>query len=89
MSVLNCAVGSENFVLKLGVTLVCVCTLSACGNKGDLFLIPDAMTQEDLLGLEQVLNADDIPTASPTEIDDDAVFIEIEPLRREVPKAKQ
>lgn len=38
--------------------LVVALLLSACGNKGELFLVPDEITQKDLLRLEQALEAE-------------------------------
>ena len=38
--------------------LVLTLLLSACGNKGDLFLVSDEITEQDLLRLEQVLEAE-------------------------------
>lgn len=38
--------------------LVVALLLSACGNKGELFLVPDEITQQDLLRLEQALEAE-------------------------------
>ncbi len=29
--------------------------LTACGNKGELFLVPDELTQQELINLEQTL----------------------------------
>jgi predicted small lipoprotein YifL len=42
--------------------LVVVLQLSACGNKGDLFLVPDEITQQDLLRLEQALEVENVQT---------------------------
>jgi predicted small lipoprotein YifL len=41
--------------------LVVALLVSACGNKGDLFLVPDEITQQDLLRLEQALEAETAP----------------------------
>jgi len=45
--------------LKLGVTTALLAfvavSLSACGNKGDLYLVPDEFTQQELEQLEQSL----------------------------------
>jgi predicted small lipoprotein YifL len=35
--------------------------VSACGNKGDLFLVHDEITQQDLRRLEQALEAENAP----------------------------
>lgn len=55
--------------------LVAVTLLSACGNKGELFLVPDEVTQQDLLRLEQALEAESAPSdeAGTTEEDEDEV----------------
>lgn len=50
------------------VVVVLALALSACGNKGDLFLVPDEITQQDLLRLEQVLEAE---TRATDELSDD------------------
>ena len=58
-------------------TLLCLLIasqLSGCGNKGDLFLVPDEITQQDLLRLEQALEAEIIPSngaVAPEEDEDD------------------
>ena len=43
--------------LTLLLSLPCALLLSACGNKGDLYLVPDEITQQELLRLEDSLNA--------------------------------
>ncbi|MFT4726998.1 MAG: putative small lipoprotein YifL [Granulosicoccus sp.] len=53
--------------LKLPAVLPLACVvaltlLSACGNKRELFLVPDEVTQQDLLRLEQALEAESAPT---------------------------
>lgn len=50
-------------ILKLQVLspLLCIVVallVSACGNKGELFLVPDEITQQDLLRLEQALESE-------------------------------
>lgn len=49
------------FKLQTLSPLMCIVVavlLSACGNKGDLYLVPDEITQQDLLRLEQALEAE-------------------------------
>jgi len=45
--------------LKLGISTTLLAfvavSLSACGNKGDLYLVPDEFTQQELEQLEQSL----------------------------------
>lgn len=55
--------------------LVVLTLLSACGNKGELFLVPDEVTKQDLLRLEQALEAESAPTdeVGTTEKDEDEV----------------
>lgn len=57
---------------------ICALLLSACGNKGDLFLVSDAVTQDELQSLQQDLEALEVPTASPADVDDGAVYIDLE-----------
>ena len=58
--------------------LPCALLLSAmlvsCGNKGDLFLVPDPINRQDMEQLQRVLNTDDIPTADAVDVDDQAVY---------------
>ncbi|MFT5895625.1 MAG: putative small lipoprotein YifL [bacterium] len=42
--------------------LVFALLVSACGNKGELSLVPDEVTQQDLLRLEQALEVESAPT---------------------------
>jgi predicted small lipoprotein YifL len=57
------------------VCLVALILLSACGNKGELLLVPDEVTQQDLLRLEQALELESAPTdkAGSSEKDEDEV----------------
>jgi len=53
--------------LKLSVLspLLCLAAtllISACGNKGDLYLLPDEITQQELLRLEQALESEAVPS---------------------------
>jgi predicted small lipoprotein YifL len=65
-------------ILKLStispvLSLVIALQLSGCGNKGDLFLVPDEITQQDLLRLEQALETETVPsigTDTPEEDED-------------------
>lgn len=55
------------------VCLLVLISVSACGNKGDLFLPPEEITDQDLLRLEQALEAENTATdvKSTTEEDKD------------------
>lgn len=55
--------------LLLGTVLV------SCGNKGDLYLIPDSVSQEDMQQLQRVLDTSEIPTAEPIDVDDQNVYV--------------
>ena len=55
--------------LLLGTVLV------SCGNKGDLYLIPDSISQEDMQQLQRVLDTSEIPTAEPIDVDDQNVYV--------------
>ena len=55
--------------LLLGTVLV------SCGNKGDLYLIPDSVSQEDMQQLQRVLETSEIPTAEPIDVDDQNVYV--------------
>ena len=55
--------------LLLGTVLV------SCGNKGDLYLIPDSVSQEDIQQLQRVLDTSEIPTAEPIDVDDQNVYV--------------
>jgi predicted small lipoprotein YifL len=58
-------------LLLLGTPgMILVAALAGCGNKGDLFLIPDDFSQQDLQQLEQVLDAGGIPGAEPVDVED-------------------
>ena len=50
--------------------------LSACGNKGDLFLIPDPVSQMDIEQFQRVLEVDEVPLAEPQEVDDEKIFVD-------------
>lgn len=45
----------QTMALPLGLVLVAL--LTACGNKGDLYLVPDEVTEQDLIRLEQTLQS--------------------------------
>lgn len=49
--------------------------LVACGNKGDLYLIPDPISQQDMQQLQRVLDSNDIPTAEAIEVDDQSIYV--------------
>lgn len=49
-------------VLSPLLCLVVAFLVSGCGNKGELFLVPDEITQQDLLRLEQALEAENALT---------------------------
>ena len=55
--------------------LVALTALSACGNKGDLYLIPDPVSQEDMEQFQRVLAVEEVPVAEPTEVDDDDIYV--------------
>ena len=55
--------------LLLGTVLV------SCGNKGDLYLIPDSVSLEDMQQLQRVLDTSEIPTAKPIDVDDQNVYV--------------
>jgi len=46
--------------LPLLLSLSGLLLASACGNKGDLYLIPDELSEQELLRLQQSLNALDV-----------------------------
>lgn len=64
--------------MQISISLILSALLSlilvGCGNKGDLYLVPDQISQEDLQQLEQVVRSEDIPTAEPVDVDDQSVF---------------
>ena len=43
--------------------------MSGCGNKGELYRIPDEINQKDLDVLDEALNEIDVQTLESTEID--------------------
>lgn len=51
--------------------------VSACGNKGDLFLVPDDITQQDLRRLEQALEAEAVSAS------------DVEPAQEDTDKARK
>ncbi|MEE9319123.1 MAG: hypothetical protein V3U76_01640 [Granulosicoccus sp.] len=63
--------------LKTIIVLICCLLPIACGNKGDLFLVPDQVTEKQLETVDEALEAikqsDDLPSATPDaeETDDD------------------
>ena len=63
-------------ILKLStisplLSVVIVLQLSGCGNKGDLFLVPDEITQQDLLRLEQALETETVPANGADTLEED------------------
>jgi len=54
--------------------LVALTALSACGNKGDLFLIPDPVSQQDMEQFQRVLDVDEVSLTEPVEVDDDNIY---------------
>ena len=67
-------------VLKAIVVPFCCLWLIACGNKGDLFLVPDEITEEQLESVDEALEAlealeqsgGDLPSDTPeTDVRDD------------------
>lgn len=63
-------------ILKLStisplLSVVIVLQLSGCGNKGDLFLVPDEITQQDLLRLEQALETETVPANGVDTLEED------------------
>jgi len=72
--------------LKLSVLSPLLCLLvlsfvSACGNKGDLFLVPDEITEQDLLRLEQSLE-----TENPTKDGEDTVEEDDDEVKKDTAK---
>jgi len=55
--------------------------VSACGNKGDLFLVPDEITEQDLLRLEQSLE-----TENPTKDGEDTVEEDDDEVKKDTAK---
>ena len=49
-------------------------SLAGCGNKGDLYLVPDQITDQEIQELDRVLRVEDTPAAEPAEVDDMMVF---------------
>ena len=62
-------------LISLSGSLLLGTVLVSCGNKGDLYLIPDAVSQEDLQQLERALDNSEIPTAEPMDVDDQDVYV--------------
>jgi len=71
-----------------------VSILSACGNKGDLFLIPDSVTEQELQQLEQNLSGPDAvlnesssigPDGSSSEDDSDESEKSVNPDKKNAP----
>lgn len=56
--------------LMLGL---CIGLLAACGNKGDLYPVPDELSGKNLELIEQVLGVDDVPAADAIEVDDHSI----------------
>lgn len=62
-------------LISLSGCLLLATVLTSCGNKGDLYLIPDTVSQEDIQQLERVLDTDEIPTAEPIDVNDQDVYV--------------
>ncbi len=58
----------RTMALPLGLVLAVL--LTACGNKGDLYLVPDEVTEQDLIRLEQTLQ-NNAAVSPENESDDD------------------
>ena len=59
----------RTMALPLGLVLAAL--LTACGNKGDLYLVPDEVTEQDLIRLEQTLQ-NNAAVSPENENDDDS-----------------
>lgn len=57
--------------MALPLGLVVVALLTACGNKGDLYLVPDEVTEQDLIRLEQTLQNNASPSTDEAAAEDD------------------
>ena len=64
----------ENLISLSGCLLLSTVVVS-CGNKGDLYLIPDTVNQQDMQQLQRVLDSSEIPTAEPVDVDDQSVYV--------------
>ena len=62
-------------LMSLSGCLLLATVLVSCGNKGDLYLIPDSVSQEDMQQLQQVLETSEVPTAEPIDVDDQNVYV--------------
>ena len=62
-------------LMSLSGCLLLTTVLVSCGNKGDLYLIPDSVSQEDMQQLQRVLETSEIPTAEPIDVDDQNVYV--------------
>jgi predicted small lipoprotein YifL len=49
--------------------------LVSCGNKGDLYLIPDPISQQDMQQLQRVLDSNGIPATDAVDVDDQSVYV--------------
>lgn len=55
--------------------LVAVTAIVGCGNKGDLYLIPDSVSQLDMESFQEEIGIDEVPVAAPVEVDDESVYV--------------
>lgn len=56
-------------VISVLIAMLTVIVVSGCGNKGELYRIPDEISEKDLNVLDEVLDEIDAQTLESTEID--------------------
>jgi len=55
--------------MTASIAMLTMGLISGCGNKGELYRIPDELNQRDLDVLDEALDEIDVPTLDSTEID--------------------
>jgi predicted small lipoprotein YifL len=58
---------SRNLHTGVAMLVMAAGSLAGCGNKGDLYLVPDQITDQEIQELDRVLSVEDIPAAEPAE----------------------
>lgn len=57
------------------ISLAALTALAGCGNKGDLYLKNDPISELDMEQFQQSLDAEEVPVAAPVEVNDESVYV--------------
>ncbi len=62
-------------LIQLICSSMALMAMSACGNKGDLYLPDDPTIRQGMEQIQRVLDIDEVPVADPVEVDDDDIYV--------------